>query len=115
MTMYPVGLLYIEPSRHISPEPVIDELTRKMAAGFRQSTISVTWRGDHHCACGARSDHNDHLLRNGVETNTRCVHYLAYHRAEVPSLQLDIVAALKEEPVEPTKLELEGYRDKLYR
>ena len=109
------GLLYIEPSRHTSPEPVIDELTCKMAAAFRQSTVALTWRGDHQCACGARSDHMDHLLPNEVETNSLCVHYLAYHRTEVPTSQLDMVAALEVEPVEPTELELHGYRDRYYR
>ena len=39
----------------------------------------------------AVSDATNRVLANGAVTNTLCVHYLAYHRAEVPVAELDAV------------------------
>jgi hypothetical protein len=37
------------------------------------------------------SDSTSRVLPNGSVTNTLCVHYLAYHRGEVPAAELDTV------------------------
>jgi hypothetical protein len=104
------GILYIEPSARTADEPIIDELTQTMAAAFRQATPkSIRYRGIHTCACGANSANYDVVLRNGEETNTLCVHYLAYHRDEVPQEQLERVAALVvDELAIPTDKELKA-------
>jgi hypothetical protein len=97
------GLLYIEPQGAAADQPVIDETTRKMAAAYAASTPSeFGYRGFHMCACSATSDNRDHYLADGTDTNSLCVHYLAFHRPEVPQFQLDKVAALDVEGIEPT-------------
>ena len=100
------GFLYIEPSVNTSVEPVIDELTRKMTAAFRKGVAGTRYRGHHTCECGAHSDNTDYTLPNGECTNSLCVHYLAYHRAEVPEAQLRKVADLKCGEDDPNTKEL---------
>ena len=104
------GLLYIEPSARVSAKPVIDTLTRKMAAAYRLSARGTTWRGWHRCACGANSTNADYVLPGGAETNSLCVHYLAFHRSEVPAEQLAKVRRLNAGEVEPTEQELHGWK-----
>jgi len=87
-------MLYINPSAQTSEEPVIDELTMKMTAAFRRATKGTQWRGWHTCRCGAHSHSCDYILPNGEQTNSLCIHYLAWHRGEVPQSELDVVAAL---------------------
>src|SRR5262245_1355844 len=88
------GLLYIEPTQPASAEPVLDHLTRKMAAAFRKARLSE-WGscGVHECVFGARSTSRDYLLPNGEVTNSLCVHYVAHHRSEVPAGQLARIEA----------------------
>src|SRR5262249_59075363 len=88
------GLLYIEPAQPASSEPVLDHLTRKMAAAFRKARLSE-WRscGVHECVCGAHSTSRDYRLPNGEVTNALCVHYVAHHRPEVPAGQLARIEA----------------------
>lgn len=100
------GILYIEPSANTSAEPVIDELTRKMASAFREGVGQMRFRGFHKCECGAESTNTDYKLPNGERTNSLCVHYLAFHRAEVPAEQLIKVANLTYGEKEPTAEEL---------
>jgi hypothetical protein len=109
------GILYIEPVRAASAEPVIDELTQKMTAALRQSKAGVnfngrflvdTWRGSHACSCGSQSTSNDYQLPGGEMTNGLAVHYLAWHRREISDEQIAKVAQLEVEPAEPTIEEL---------
>ena len=100
------GILYIEPSARTSAEPVIDDLTRKMAAAYRLGTPGPGYRGVHTCACGVMSSNCDYTLPGGDQTNSLCVHYLAFHRDEVPASQLEKVRRLNSDEVEPTEDEL---------
>lgn len=103
----PTMILMIEPSATVSPEPVIDLLTRKMTAAWRvRQDMRDCYRGYHICECGARSDNKDHWVGMDLLTNSLCVHYLAFHRAEVPQTELDKVAALEDGEAEPTTEEL---------
>jgi hypothetical protein len=102
------GILYIEPSNNTSTEPLIDELTRKMTAAFRRGVPGVRYKGFHICKCGVRSDNTDYTLANGQQTHLLCIHYLAYHRDEIPFFQLEKVAALDCGEAEPTKEELKS-------
>jgi len=106
------GLLFIEPRRPEQGPPVIDSLTRRMAAAM-QHAVPGTWQGGHFnssdgwmgwhtCACGATSDNHDYLLANGMVTNSLCVHYLAQHRLDVPQDELRKVLALPYEEAQPT-------------
>ena len=101
------GILYIEPSAKVSAKPLVDELTRKMTAAFRFGKPAARFRGCHVCACGVWSGNCDFTLPNGEETNSLCIHYLAYHRADIPAFQLEKVRALDSGEAEPTVDELE--------
>ena len=105
-------LLYIEPQNQKSDTPVLDELTKKMTAAFRDYKTGSGYQGqfmedamtigEQTCACGAKSTNLDYLLPSGFITNRLCVHYLAWHRSEVPQSGLDKVAALPDEFSDPT-------------
>ena len=108
----PTMLLFIEPQNVKSETPTVDELTKKMTAAFRdfktgsgfqgQFMEDAMTMGEQTCVCGARSTNVDYLLPSGYITNYLCVHYLAWHRNEVPQSELDKVAALPNEFTEPT-------------
>ena len=107
--MSDVGLLFIEPQNPASEKPVIDELACKMAAALTASTPSkFNTHGVHFCICGAHSDTRNYVVPNEAATNTLCVHYLAYHRDEVPQSQLDRVAALDVKGIDPPIWMLKG-------
>ena len=108
---FKANLLFIEPAQPASSAPLLDELTRKMAAAFRASTPSpAAWLGIHECICGAGSMNHDYILPDGRTTNSLCVHYLAYHRAEVPIEQLREITQLTCGEIEPSNWELVGIR-----
>ncbi len=100
--------MMIEPTGDASAEPVIDIYTRRMAAAWRDSIPSeYAFRGVHFCKCGVPSDNYDHFVCGlTTKTNSLCVHYLAFHRDEVPFEQLEHVLSLTDEEVEPTHHEL---------
>lgn len=104
----PSGLLMIEPSSRVSSAPIVDALTRKMTAAWRERRLADSTNGPHQCACGARSDINWWRVGGepGWPTNSLCIHYLAYHRDEVPAEELEKVRALNTDGVEPTPEEL---------
>lgn len=100
-------VLFIEPIRLPADEPLIDELTMRMTSALRRARVpDYRYLGIHVCICGARSDSTDRILPNGTGTNTLCVHYLAYHRAEVPAAELDAVRRLPAGAEVPTPYEL---------
>ena len=102
-------LLFIEPTQPASAIPLIDELTRKMAAAFRAATPSAdSWLGVHECVCGVASMNHNYILPDGRTTHSLCVHYLAYHRPEVGAEQLQEVAQLGAGKLDPTERELNG-------
>jgi hypothetical protein len=104
--------LYIEPREQATSTPLIDALTRKMAAAFRLGVESLySTKGFHLCRCGAASSNCDYQLPNGEWTNSLCVHYLAHHRSEVPQAQLDKVAALTYGEAEPNENELRSPKE----
>jgi len=105
----PDGLMMIHVGRTTSAQPVMDNLTCMMAAALRASHRSErVCRGAHRCACGARSDNHIYTLPDGCTTNSLAVHYLAFHRADVPAAELAKVLALGCPTVEPTASELQA-------
>lgn len=107
------GILFIDPKGKKSQVPVIDEATRKMTAAIRLSKPGVLRRGMeirgiHKCVCGAISPGHNFVLPNNEETNALCVHYLAYHRSDVPREQLEKVLKLEYGESEPTTAEMSG-------
>lgn len=89
------GLLYVEPKAPPSDKPLIDDLTRKMATGLQFAICPQNrwYRGSHQCSCGVRSDNKTYIIGR-FSTNSLAVHYLAWHRHEVPQAELDKVASL---------------------
>jgi len=94
-------LLFIEPSSAISKEPVIDDLTRKMATALKNGKVCENWMGVHTCACGANSTASNYNVENGLKTNSLAVHYLMWHRNEVPESELKKVGKFRCEGSDP--------------
>ena len=81
-----VHLLMIEPQEP-PHAPVDDVLTRDMQQlldEVQNIQTDTRFRGWHTCVCGERSDNREWKLKNGIITNSLAVHYLRFHRPEVP-------------------------------
>jgi hypothetical protein len=115
------GFLMMEPRAQVAPTPIIDSLTRRVAAAMRKAEKSdygyrgspkEAVRGMHHCTgkgCGVASDNHDYFITiSGVRylTNSLAVHYVAYHRHEISPAQMALIQALPDEEVDPTESEL---------
>lgn len=106
-TRYEKSLLFMVPVQQASVQPVVDHATRLMTAAFRAYVKTRgRWRGVHRCVCGARSSNVDYELPDGSVTNSLCVHYLAYHREEVPNADVVAVLLFNVDEQEPTNAEL---------
>lgn len=96
------GLLYVRPERWNIPEhPIIDDLTMRVAAILKHATPGGrehSYHGSHMCVCGAVSKSFDYLISwpplQGMLTNSLCVHYVAFHRDEVPEIEIERVRAV---------------------
>lgn len=103
----PNGLLMIEPEgTHIPDEPLIDELTRRVMAALLKCSVVNAWMGKHQCVCGETSGSVDLIVAGGRMTNSLAVHYMAWHRADVPREELAKVLLLPEEYANPTEAAL---------
>jgi hypothetical protein len=101
------GLLYITPSAATSKKPNIDLATMKVTAALRANLGTIfTSLGFRECACGVWSNHEDLMVPGGFVTHSLCVHYLAYHRDEVPEEMLAKIARLKIYGYRPNEREL---------
>jgi hypothetical protein len=91
-------LLFMEPQMTPTRTPTIDSLTKTMTAAFRRRVVGPNaYHGYHVCSCGATSDNLDHyIMYKGIPvlTNSLCIHYLAFHRMEVPPDEIMRVQAL---------------------
>jgi hypothetical protein len=87
-------LLFIHPSGETTPEPVVDALTAKMQELFAKARRVATYRGRHTCACGQHSDSSDWQLASGHITNSLAIHYVAWHRPDVPESELEKLRAI---------------------
>ncbi len=114
----PRGIMMVEPGQTTSPEPVIDDLTRKMTAAWRQALLGPAYRGQHICRCGVMSDNCDHYVGGGrgegLLTNSLCIHYLAYHRDDIPDVELEKVRSLAFGEEEPSEKELAAPRQRRF-
>lgn len=71
--------------------------------------INSGWMGVHTCSCGVNSKSNNYLILSGDIVNFLCVHYLAFHREEIPEWQIEVVKKMKlweRETISPTDKEL---------
>ena len=110
-------LLMIEPRGAVAGVPVIDQLTRRMAAALRGARHSDHVTRGTHTATGSypnhdqpSSDDREHLIActDGIvrTTNSLAVHYLAYFRTEVPAAEFAKLEALPLDEADPTDDEL---------
>lgn len=99
-------ILFIHPKKW-NKEPVIDKYTRKMCAAMRLATKGRYYLGYHRCYCGAASDACNYILPNEKVTNSLALHYLMYHREDVPQYELYKVDKLLYGEAEPTQKERE--------
>lgn len=114
----PKLLLFIEPILHKSDTPVIDDYVRILAASFAkavtgtisddQFNIESGYMGHHNCVCGAGSTAFDYKLTENLFTNSLAIHYLVWHRQEVPSTELEKIRTLPLEYAEPSEKQLSG-------
>jgi hypothetical protein len=111
-------ILFIEPKNQVSEKGISDKYTIGMDTKLRQAikearegyddelgwakngkygTVSPNGEfhpnescmGVHTCICGAKSHSRDYLLPNGYVTNSLAVHYLIFHRDEIPKEEFD--------------------------
>ncbi|HEX5242037.1 MAG TPA: hypothetical protein VFW23_02160 [Tepidisphaeraceae bacterium] len=109
MESKPERLLFIEPQEPPSELPVLDSITRKICAAFRQARQSdYAAGGVHFCLCGAASSCCDHFLPDGTVTNFLCIHYVAHHREAVPPVELDRISRFEWGEADPEENELKG-------
>lgn len=54
-----------------------------------------SYLGVHTCKCGARSRSYDFLFPNNMYTNSLCLHYLEWHRHEIPEEEFHKLELLK--------------------
>lgn len=105
------SLLYLDPAGPATV-PVIDALTRKMAAALNRGVPpdqGYRWRGFHGCECGAMSSNYDLSLPDArFATNSLAVHYVACHRARCEAWELSVISGWTEE-AEPTQEQLHGW------
>ncbi len=103
----PTHLLFIEPQNPPSAEPLLDAFTWKILNAWRGRTENDdASRGFHICSCGAISDNRTHTLKGGLVVNLLCVHYMAYHRDEVPASEMDKLKTIPEDAGDATEFEL---------
>lgn len=87
-------LLFIEPKLPKEAVPIDDKFTKIMLLAYQYSEKIDRTRGWHTCSCGEWSSNCSYKLPNGLITNSLCVHYLMWHRSEVPELELKKVLTL---------------------
>lgn len=88
------AILMIEPKSKKSEMPVIDELTVKMKDVLRRAKKGRRFKGVHRCICGKMSGSQE-LFVGGKLTNSLAVHYLKWHRDDVPESELEKVRNLR--------------------
>jgi hypothetical protein len=104
-----VFLLFIRSLRFPTDEPIIDELTMSLTSAWRRSPKSDNWRlSTCDCICGAFSGSAARILPGGAVANALCLHYLAYHRAEVPAADLDAIRRMPIGAEVPARSEVEA-------
>lgn len=97
-------LLFIHPRSSETEEPIIDRYSvlvyQALSKGIEEEKHGVIMNdgrfvtdlctlGRHTCRCGADSESVDYQIAENLHTNTLAVHYLVYHRSDVPQQELD--------------------------
>lgn len=92
--------MMIEPDKEGEPssEPVEDEITDMINFIYEHTTIpNYAYKGFHSTKCGKRSDNKDHILPNGMITNSLCVYYIQYYRPYIPISEINKIILIYDE------------------
>ena len=81
-------LMMIEPKGFKSSAPTIDRFTPMAEKVFENCRITANYKGHHVCRCGEPSDNHDYQTVGGRITNSLMLHYLKWHRDEIPQVEL---------------------------
>jgi hypothetical protein len=109
--------LFLDPRSPRADQPVIDLATKKMTAALRGSKQAGQYTdgefilhkrnfGTYFCSCGACVASCDFLLPNGFVATPLAVHYLAYHRQDIPQDLLAQISSFDYGLAVPTPAEL---------
>ena len=113
-----VRILYIRPKMPPSSEPVVDSITKKLLAAIKNYQQigyvkdgcfipNLYSFGCYKCTCGkAIFASQDFRISDALITNSVAVHYIAYHRNEIPKDELSMIEKLELE-IEPENSDLE--------
>lgn len=83
-------LLFIEPKLPKSESPINDyAVTRMLVMLDFAQPVAPYYKGFHACVCGEISTNYNIELLDGIITNSLAVHYLQWHRDEIPPSELD--------------------------
>lgn len=88
-------LMMIEPKRDSTP-PIDDDISALAQKVWSLARKGHSYRGVHTCFCGMRSDNYQWILPGGIITNSLLVHYVVYHRSEVPQSEIDKLRKVQE-------------------
>jgi hypothetical protein len=98
------ALLFIEPSSKIKESDMSEyiwlvELFKYAKRGcgeiMNNEWTCDQYMGAHQCRCGKRSESRDFLFSNNMFTNSLCLHYLQWHRDEIPEIEFEKLKQLK--------------------
>jgi hypothetical protein len=87
-------LLQIEPKGKKSAVRCNDKLTQKMRLLLKYAKEGRHYKGWHTCSCGERGGSCD-LHIKGYITNSLAVHYLEWHRKDVPEKEIAKLKSIK--------------------
>lgn len=108
----------IEPANSPAGNAVCDEITEVFRPVFEAAMANrPSWmdcyKGFHECSCGVMSEVFDVRLPSGHLTNSLAMHYLEFHRDEVPASEIEKVRTLANatpaEIAERVRLNEHGY------
>jgi len=90
-------LLFMRPKNPPSAEPVMDDITKLVTKYWAFNKRSkYMYKGTHQCSCHVSSTNSDHFIGPNYDilTNSLCLHYVQFHRDEIPQDELDRVVSL---------------------
>lgn len=91
----PAQLLDIRPQRRGREQGVRDRLVWKLEMALSRARPAARQTGGYRrCACGEVARPTALVLPGGLHTNELALHYLEFHRSEVPEAELEKLRAL---------------------
>lgn len=81
--------MMIEPGQR-TVEPVNDPISKVAYEVYKMAKPREghAYKGFHVCSCGQPSDNQDWIMPDGRITNSLVVHYVMFHRKDIPRAEL---------------------------